>query len=139
MSGMEKLKQILRYAGDDYVVTNAKYKISCKATLVQSLCQKVTCVVLVCTLRGSNDIASTESKKLHRVLHSLHRPQTFNHRPWGEAQNNMASHQFAIAKASFSAGLLRPDPTSLTREEIEHFHSLLDSAVVQCTRANVQV
>ncbi|TAQ86757.1 hypothetical protein B7494_g4921 [Chlorociboria aeruginascens] len=50
----------------------------------------------------------------------------------------MASHQLAIAKASFSAGLLRPDPTSITREEIAHFHSILNAAVVQCSPRNVQ-
>ncbi|TVY52583.1 hypothetical protein LCER1_G006190 [Lachnellula cervina] len=50
----------------------------------------------------------------------------------------MASHQLAIAKASFSAGLLRPDPTSLSRENIAHFHALLNSAVLQCTPRNVQ-
>jgi hypothetical protein len=51
----------------------------------------------------------------------------------------MASHQLAIAKASFSAGLLRPDPTSLSREDIARFHSLLSSALIQCTPINVQV
>ncbi|KAG0646609.1 hypothetical protein D0Z07_7354 [Hyphodiscus hymeniophilus] len=50
----------------------------------------------------------------------------------------MASHQLAIAKASFSAGLLRPDPTSLTREDIARFQTLLNSAVIQCTPRNVQ-
>ncbi|EPE33855.1 hypothetical protein GLAREA_06868 [Glarea lozoyensis ATCC 20868] len=50
----------------------------------------------------------------------------------------MASHQVAIAKASFSAGLLRPDPTSLSRDDIAHFHTLLNSVVVQCTSQNVQ-
>ena len=51
----------------------------------------------------------------------------------------MASHQLAIAKATFSAGLLRPDPTSLSRDEIANFHSLLNSVVVQCSPINVQV
>jgi hypothetical protein len=51
----------------------------------------------------------------------------------------MASHQLAIAKASLSAALLKPDPTSLHREEIAHFHSLLDSTITQCTATNVQV
>ncbi|KAE9364349.1 hypothetical protein N431DRAFT_431228 [Stipitochalara longipes BDJ] len=50
----------------------------------------------------------------------------------------MASHQLAIAKASFSAGLLRPDPTSLTRDQIAHFHSLLNETIVQCSPRNVQ-
>ncbi|KAH8591491.1 hypothetical protein B0O99DRAFT_270839 [Bisporella sp. PMI_857] len=50
----------------------------------------------------------------------------------------MASHQLAIAKATFSAGLLRPDPTSLSRDEIANFHSLLTSMVLKCTPINVQ-
>ncbi|KAJ5050944.1 uncharacterized protein L3040_002811 [Drepanopeziza brunnea f. sp. 'multigermtubi'] len=50
----------------------------------------------------------------------------------------MASHQLAIAKASFSAGLLRPDPTSLAREDIALFHSLLNTVVLQCSPINVQ-
>ncbi|KAH0562798.1 hypothetical protein GP486_002570, partial [Trichoglossum hirsutum] len=50
----------------------------------------------------------------------------------------MASHQLAIAKASFSAGLLRPDPTSIPRDEITHFHSLLEKAISQCSPTNVQ-
>ncbi|KAG9228787.1 hypothetical protein BJ875DRAFT_223951 [Amylocarpus encephaloides] len=50
----------------------------------------------------------------------------------------MASHQYAIAKASFSAGLLRPDPTSLSRDDIAHFHTLLNAVVSQCTPINVQ-
>ncbi|RFU31501.1 hypothetical protein B7463_g4805, partial [Scytalidium lignicola] len=50
----------------------------------------------------------------------------------------MASHQLAIAKAAFSAGLLRPDPVSLSRDEIAHFHSLLNDVVTQCTPQNVQ-
>ncbi|RAL09175.1 RNA polymerase II-binding domain-containing protein [Aspergillus homomorphus CBS 101889] len=50
----------------------------------------------------------------------------------------MASHQLAIAKASFSAGLLRPDPTSVPRDEITAFHTSLDRALSQCTPANIQ-
>ncbi|TVY71164.1 hypothetical protein LSUE1_G005995, partial [Lachnellula suecica] len=50
----------------------------------------------------------------------------------------MATHQLAIAKATFSAGLLRPDPTSLSRESIDEFHALLNAAVQQCTPRNVQ-
>lgn len=52
---------------------------------------------------------------------------------------SMASHQLAIAKASFSAGLLRPDPTSVTRDEITAFHSALDKALSHCSFANIQV
>ncbi|TLD08843.1 uncharacterized protein PgNI_06895 [Pyricularia grisea] len=50
----------------------------------------------------------------------------------------MASPQLVIAKASFSAVLLRPDPTSCTRDEIEHFHTLLNTAITRCSPANVQ-
>ncbi|KAJ9217268.1 hypothetical protein DTO166G4_1323 [Paecilomyces variotii] len=50
----------------------------------------------------------------------------------------MASHQIAIAKASFSAGLLRPDPTSVPRDEITGFHSALDKALSHCFPANIQ-
>ncbi|TLS27295.1 hypothetical protein PpBr36_04499 [Pyricularia pennisetigena] len=50
----------------------------------------------------------------------------------------MASPQLVIAKASFSAVLLRPDPTSCSRDEIEHFHTLLNTAITRCSPANVQ-
>ncbi|PYH96117.1 hypothetical protein BO71DRAFT_397360 [Aspergillus ellipticus CBS 707.79] len=50
----------------------------------------------------------------------------------------MASHQLAIAKASFSAGLLRPDPTSVPRDKITAFHTSLDRALSRCTPANIQ-
>ncbi|KAI1006601.1 hypothetical protein K3495_g1623 [Podosphaera aphanis] len=50
----------------------------------------------------------------------------------------MTSHQLAIAKASFSAGLLRSDPTPVTREDISYFHSLLKSVTIRCSPANVQ-
>ncbi|KAJ5735817.1 uncharacterized protein N7483_000942 [Penicillium malachiteum] len=50
----------------------------------------------------------------------------------------MASHHLAIAKASFSAGLLRPDPTSVPREEITTFHTSFDRALSHCSPANIQ-
>ncbi|PCH07848.1 RNA polymerase II, large subunit, CTD [Penicillium occitanis (nom. inval.)] len=50
----------------------------------------------------------------------------------------MAAHQLAIAKASFSAALLRPDPTSLSRDDITTFHTLLDNALSHCSRINIQ-
>ncbi|EER27672.1 hypothetical protein CPC735_030080 [Coccidioides posadasii C735 delta SOWgp] len=53
-------------------------------------------------------------------------------------QANMTSHQVAIAKASFSAGLLRPDPTSVPRDEITEFHNALDTALSRCSPANIQ-
>ncbi len=51
----------------------------------------------------------------------------------------MASPELAIAKASFSAVLLRPDPTACSRDDIEQFHTLLAAAVRRCSPANVQV
>ena len=51
----------------------------------------------------------------------------------------MTSHQIAIAKASFSAGLLRPDPTSVLRDEITYFHDELDRTLARCSAANIQV
>ena len=51
----------------------------------------------------------------------------------------MASHSLAIAKASLTAGLIRPDPTPVPRDDIAEFHRLLDAALAQCSPANVQV
>jgi hypothetical protein len=51
----------------------------------------------------------------------------------------MASHQIAIAKASFSAGLLRPDPTSVPKDDINAFHTLLERALSHCSFENTQV
>ncbi|OHF02802.1 hypothetical protein CORC01_01903 [Colletotrichum orchidophilum] len=50
----------------------------------------------------------------------------------------MANPELAIAKASFSAILFRKEPVSLTRPEIESFHTLLHDAIHQCSPANVQ-
>ncbi|KAK2777765.1 hypothetical protein CKAH01_11962 [Colletotrichum kahawae] len=50
----------------------------------------------------------------------------------------MATPELAIAKASFSALLFRKEPVSLTRPEIETFHTLLHDAIHQCSPANVQ-
>ncbi|KAL4886256.1 hypothetical protein BJY04DRAFT_213787 [Aspergillus karnatakaensis] len=50
----------------------------------------------------------------------------------------MASHEVAIAKASLAAGLLRPDPTSISRDEITALHTTLDRALSQCSSANIQ-
>ncbi|KAL2846117.1 hypothetical protein BJY01DRAFT_213664 [Aspergillus pseudoustus] len=50
----------------------------------------------------------------------------------------MASHQVAIAKASLAAGLLRPDPTSVSRDEITALHNYLDRALSHCSPANIQ-
>ncbi|KAI9667080.1 MAG: hypothetical protein M1831_001257 [Alyxoria varia] len=50
----------------------------------------------------------------------------------------MASHSVAIAKASLAAGLLRPDPSSVSRDEITKLHTKLDDAITKCTPANIQ-
>ncbi|OJJ32984.1 hypothetical protein ASPWEDRAFT_115831 [Aspergillus wentii DTO 134E9] len=50
----------------------------------------------------------------------------------------MSSHHIAIAKASFSAGLLRPDPTSVPRDEITAFHTSFDRTLSHCSPANIQ-
>ncbi|KAH8702148.1 hypothetical protein BGW36DRAFT_356284 [Talaromyces proteolyticus] len=50
----------------------------------------------------------------------------------------MAAHQLAIAKASFSAALLRPDPSTVPRDDIVAFHALLDKALSHCSQTNVQ-
>lgn len=53
--------------------------------------------------------------------------------------NPAISHQLAIARASLSAALLRADPTPVTRDEITRFHTLLDTALTQCTPRNIQL
>ncbi|KAI0881118.1 uncharacterized protein GGS22DRAFT_192606 [Annulohypoxylon maeteangense] len=50
----------------------------------------------------------------------------------------MTSPQLAIAKVSFSAVLLRPDPTSCSRNEIDEFLQLLDATISRCSPPNVQ-
>jgi hypothetical protein len=51
----------------------------------------------------------------------------------------MAPHNITIAKASISAGFMRPDPHSLSREQISDFHKLLETAIAQCSPINIQV
>ena len=51
----------------------------------------------------------------------------------------MASHSLAIAKASLAAGMIRPDPTSISKAEIARFHFLLEAVLKQCSSANIQV
>ncbi|KAM5437485.1 hypothetical protein McanMca71_000902 [Microsporum canis] len=51
----------------------------------------------------------------------------------------MSSHQIAVAKASFSAGLLRPDPSSVPGEEISRFHNELDTMLSHCSPAHIQI
>ncbi|TGJ76428.1 hypothetical protein E0Z10_g10879 [Xylaria hypoxylon] len=50
----------------------------------------------------------------------------------------MVSPQLAIAKVSFSAVLLRADPTSCPRTEIDEFLSRLDATTSRCSPSNVQ-
>ncbi|KAL5350533.1 hypothetical protein ACLOAV_004102 [Pseudogymnoascus australis] len=50
----------------------------------------------------------------------------------------MASHQIAIAKATFSASLLRPDPIQVPRDDIAQFHTLLAAVSTQCSPTNIQ-
>ena len=52
---------------------------------------------------------------------------------------DMASHSLAIAKASLAAGMIRPDPISIPRTEIAHFHELLEAVLRQCSSTNIQV
>lgn len=51
----------------------------------------------------------------------------------------MASPELAITKATLSATLFRADPTSLNRVAVDTFFTLLDDAIIQCSRQNVQV
>ncbi|OBT78628.1 hypothetical protein VF21_02308 [Pseudogymnoascus sp. 05NY08] len=50
----------------------------------------------------------------------------------------MASHQIAIAKATFAASLLRPDPIPVPRDDIAQFHTLLGAVSTQCSPTNIQ-
>ncbi|KAL7795328.1 hypothetical protein V8C37DRAFT_38557 [Trichoderma ceciliae] len=50
----------------------------------------------------------------------------------------MASPELAITKATLSATLFRADPISLNRAAVDAFFSLLDIAIIQCSRQNVQ-
>ncbi|KAL6722147.1 hypothetical protein ACLMJK_001254 [Lecanora helva] len=50
----------------------------------------------------------------------------------------MASHSLAIAKASLAAGMMRPDPVSISRTEIARFHESLEALLQQCSATNIQ-
>ena len=56
-----------------------------------------------------------------------------------DRHQKMTAHLLTIAKASFSAGLLRPDPTSVPRDDITLFHDYLARALSHCSSANIQV
>jgi hypothetical protein len=51
----------------------------------------------------------------------------------------MTTHGVVILKAAFAACLLRPDPTSVPRDEISAFHICLEHALSHCSPANIQV
>jgi hypothetical protein len=51
----------------------------------------------------------------------------------------MSAHHLSIAKASFAAGLLRPDVTKVGREDLTTFNALLEAAITRCTPRNIQV
>ncbi|CAI7678124.1 unnamed protein product [Penicillium discolor] len=48
------------------------------------------------------------------------------------------STNVVILKATFSACLLSPDPTSVPRNEISAFHTSLERALSHCSKANIQ-
>ncbi|KAH6893104.1 hypothetical protein B0T10DRAFT_481530 [Thelonectria olida] len=50
----------------------------------------------------------------------------------------MATPELAIAKATLSATLFRADPSSLSRPAVDAFFPLVDNALSQCSRPNVQ-
>ncbi|KAH8710355.1 hypothetical protein HC256_007196 [Beauveria bassiana] len=50
----------------------------------------------------------------------------------------MASPELAIAKAALSAALFKADPVSLSRPDVDALFPLLDAAIAQCSRHNVQ-
>lgn len=54
-------------------------------------------------------------------------------------QSPTMAQELAIAKAALSASLFRADPTSLSRPQVEALFPLIDAAVKQCSRPNVQV
>jgi hypothetical protein len=51
----------------------------------------------------------------------------------------MASHSVAIAKAALAAGMIRPDPVSVSRTEMTQLHVLLQNLLSRCSRTNIQV
>ncbi|KAH6611436.1 hypothetical protein Trco_001456 [Trichoderma cornu-damae] len=59
-------------------------------------------------------------------------PAATRHAPATESQ------RLAITKATLSATLFRADPVSLNRAAVDDFFSLLDNAIIQCSRQNVQ-
>ncbi|KEF54765.1 uncharacterized protein A1O9_09207 [Exophiala aquamarina CBS 119918] len=50
----------------------------------------------------------------------------------------MAAHHMSLAKATFAASLLRPDVTKVSRDDLEHFQSMFDKTLRNCTIQNIQ-
>jgi hypothetical protein len=50
----------------------------------------------------------------------------------------MAAH-ISIAKASFSASLLRPDVTKVSRDDVAVFHDAFEAMLTKCSGRNIQV
>jgi hypothetical protein len=50
----------------------------------------------------------------------------------------MAAH-IAIAKAAFSASLLRPDATNVSRDDLLLFHDAFEAVLRRCSSSNIQV
>ncbi|ESZ98607.1 hypothetical protein SBOR_1057 [Sclerotinia borealis F-4128] len=76
---------------------------------------------------AKSDTAGSPSQEV-----STTEPAPTRHAPESEGQ------RLAIAKASFSASLLRRDPTPVSREAIAEFHSHLNNVILQCSSINVQ-
>ncbi|KAJ5146415.1 RNA polymerase II large subunit CTD [Penicillium bovifimosum] len=51
----------------------------------------------------------------------------------------MENHQLVVSKAAFAARLLRPDPTTVPRDEISAFHTSLERVLSHCSPTNVQI
>ncbi|KAJ5795203.1 RNA polymerase II large subunit CTD [Penicillium paradoxum] len=51
----------------------------------------------------------------------------------------MENRQIVVPKAAFAARLLRPDPTSVSQDEIGAFHTLLERVLSHCSPTNIQI
>ena len=51
----------------------------------------------------------------------------------------MISPQFTIAKAKFSACLLKPDITTINRDQVSAGLDRIDQVVAQCSSTNIEV
>lgn len=55
------------------------------------------------------------------------------------SQYGMAAHQLTIEKAKFSAGLFKPDITTVTRDQVTGFLEQLDNTLSRCSPSDIQV